>query len=293
MLAGAGSVHGERAVDQPFQKTMGTPDLVGVALVDQQQHMKIAVADMTDDRRDQSALVQVALRLGDAFGEPGDRHADVGRERADAGADADRRPIGVVPRLPQSAAILGLGRPIEWAAAKLARDLAEALRLFGDARLAAVKFDEQHRRFRQAQFGIGVAGFDLQRVQKLDPRDRNAGLDGENRRIARRLDAGERTHARRDRLGNAGQPQGQFGDDAERAFGADHQPGQIVAGRGFLGAVPGRYHFAIGEHGFERQHIVLHGAVAHRIGARRAGRRHAAERRVGAGIDRKEHAGIA
>ena len=54
-----------------------------------------------------------------------------------------------------------------------------------------------------------------------------------------------------------------------------------------------RHHLAVGEHGFERQHVVLHGAVAHRIGARGARRRHAAERGVGAGIDRKKQAAVA
>jgi hypothetical protein len=198
-----------------------------------------------------------------------------------------------MPRLPQPRANLGARRPFERPAAELARDFAEALRLFGDALLAAVKLDKQHRRFRQRQFGIGVAGLHLHFVEELDARDRDAGLDRQDGRIARRFDARERTDARRNRLGNAGEPQRQFGDDAERALRADQQPGEIVAGRGFLGAVPGRDHFAIGEDGFERQHIVLHRPVAHRIGAGGARCRHAAERSVGAGIDRKEHALVA
>ena len=43
----------------------------------------------------------------------------------------------------------------------------------------------------------------------------------------------------------------------------------------------------------ERQHVVLHRAVAHRVGAGGAGRRHAADRGVGAGIDREEQAAVA
>ena len=50
---------------------------------------------------------------------------------------------------------------------------------------------------------------------------------------------------------------------------------------------------AVGEHRLERQHIVLHGAVAHRVGAGRARRRHAAERSIGARIDREEQALVA
>ena len=84
-----------------------------------------------------------------------------------------------------------------------------------------------------------------------------------------------------------------LGDDAERAFRADEQPREVVAGRRFLGAARGRDQLAVGEHHFERQHVVLHGAVAHRVGAGAARRRHAAERGVGAGIDREEQALVA
>ena len=46
-------------------------------------------------------------------------------------------------------------------------------------------------------------------------------------------------------------------------------------------------------HHLQRQHIVAHRAVAHRVGAGGARRRHAAERGVGAGIDREEQALVA
>ena len=55
----------------------------------------------------------------------------------------------------------------------------------------------------------------------------------------------------------------------------------------------GRDQLAVGQHHFQREHVVLHRAVAHRIGAGGARRRHAAERGVGARIDRKEQALVA
>ena len=79
----------------------------------------------------------------------------------------------------------------------------------------------------------------------------------------------------------------------ERAFRADHQPGEIVAGRRLLGAARGRHQLAVRQHDFQREHIVLHGAVAHGIGAGAARGRHAAERSVGAGIEREEQALVA
>ncbi len=104
---------------------------------------------------------------------------------------------------------------------------------------------------------------------------------------------GKRTDAGRDRLRDAREPQRQLDDDAERAFRADHQPREVVAGRRLLGAARRGHELAVRLHDFERQHIVLHGAVAHGVGAGAARRRHAAERRVGAGIDREEQALVA
>src|SRR5215813_8079645 len=94
-------------------------------------------------------------------------------------------------RLPKPAAVLRPGRPVERAAPEIAGDLAETLRLLGHARLASVKLQEQHRCLRQGQFGIAVAGPDLQRIKELDAGDRNARLDGEDRGLAAGLDARE------------------------------------------------------------------------------------------------------
>ena len=82
-------------------------------------------------------------------------------------------------------------------------------------------------------------------------------------------------------------------DDAERALRADEEMGQIVTGRGLLGAARRAHELALGVHHAERKHDVLHRAVAHGVGARSARRGHAADRGVGAGIDREEQSGVA
>ena len=104
---------------------------------------------------------------------------------------------------------------------------------------------------------------------------------------------GNSAMAGRNRLGNAGELERELGDHAERAFRPDEQPREIVARRGFPRTARGVDHLAVREDRFEREHVVLHGAVAHGIGAGATRRRHAAERSVGAGIDRKEQALIA
>ena len=50
---------------------------------------------------------------------------------------------------------------------------------------------------------------------------------------------------------------------------------------------------SISEDGGESQHVLSHRPVAHRGRARRACRRHPADGRVGAGIDRKHQPGVA
>src|ERR1700722_16478066 len=133
----------------------------------------------------------------------------------------------------------------------------------------------------------------LQRIKQFDARDGNAGLDGQDSGPAARFDRGKRTHAARYRFRNAGELERQLGDDAKRAFRADDEPREIVTGAGFLSPARRRHPLAVGKHGFQRKYIVPHGAVAHRVSARGAGRRHAAERSIGAGIDWKEDALIA
>src|SRR5262249_24641383 len=83
--------------------------------------MEISIADMAENRSDEAEFGDLALGCSDALRQARDRHADVGSERLRAGAQGAARPIGVVSRLPQPRAVLGLGRPFERAAVKIAR----------------------------------------------------------------------------------------------------------------------------------------------------------------------------
>ena len=97
----------------------------------------------------------------------------------------------------------------------------------------------------------------------------------------------------RNRLGDARQLQGQLGDHSERSFRAHEEAREIVTSGRFLCAASCGDHVAVGQHGFEGQHIVLHGAVAHRIGTGATRCRHTPERGVRAGIEGEEQALIA
>jgi hypothetical protein len=113
VLAGAGAAHGDGAVDQPVVQPLDLGDVLRVVAVDQQHHVEIAVADMAEDRRLQPRRLQVLLGFGDAFGQAGDRHADIGREGLPARLQRQDRPQRIVPRLPQLAAFLGDRGPFE------------------------------------------------------------------------------------------------------------------------------------------------------------------------------------
>jgi hypothetical protein len=89
----------------------------------------------------------------------------------------------------------------------------------------------------------------------------------------------------------AGRAHRDLGDHAQRALAADHQARQVVAGAGLLGARAGADDLAAGRDHFQRQHVFAHGAVAHGVGAAGARGAHAADRGVGAGVDREEQAG--
>src|SRR5262249_6059784 len=104
------------------------------ATANTQAGMEISAAHRPQDRPTQAGLGDLARGCGDAFRQLRNRHAHIGGQRLRAGPQPPRRPISVVPCLPQARAGLRLGRPFERTAAEIARDLAETLRLLGDAR---------------------------------------------------------------------------------------------------------------------------------------------------------------
>src|SRR4029077_6292782 len=101
--------------------------------------MKVAVAYMADNRREQAHLHYVALCLLDALGKTRDRHADVGGNAVRSRTQSTHRPVRIVPCLPEPRSILWLGRPFEFPAAVIGRDLAKAVRLLLHARIRAVE----------------------------------------------------------------------------------------------------------------------------------------------------------
>mmetsp|Transcript_6667 Transcript_6667/g.27788 ORF Transcript_6667/g.27788 Transcript_6667/m.27788 type:complete len:431 (+) Transcript_6667:1468-2760(+) len=290
MLAGASALQRNRAGDHLGAQALGGGQLLGPGRVEQIGHVEVAVADMADDEIGQAGGLDLGDGGVDVLGQPRDRHAGVGRHRAAAGAHLQARQIGVVARGPQPGAGLGRGGPLEGLAAMVSRHRLHHGRLLGHAGLAAVELHQQHRRFLQAEPVVRVDGPDRVRIQQLAARDRHADLDDLHRRAHRRIDAREEAHRGRHRLGQRVHLQGQLGDDAQRALAAHQQPRQVVAGAALLGPRTGAHHLARRIDEAQPEHVLAHRAVAHRIRAAGARGGHAAERRIGTGVDREEQA---
>src|SRR6185295_1949541 len=125
--------------------------LVGIIHCDHHTDREVSVGHMADYGRYQFHLRDIALSFCHAFSEPRYRYAYVGCKALAAGAKRKHGPIRIVPGLPKSRSIFGFGLPFEGAAAKLSGNFAETLRLFGNTRLRAVKFEKKRRAFFQSE----------------------------------------------------------------------------------------------------------------------------------------------
>src|SRR5665213_303613 len=183
VLAGAGAVHGQGPLDQAAVEAFGLQQLFGMAGIDHEDDMEIAVADMAEDRRGNARGQKVALGLADAFGQAADRHADIGGPADAAGPQADGGVIGLVPRLPQPRAFLREVRPREVAAAILRRQGGHRLDLFGHRPLCPVELEEQSGDLGIVELRPAVDRHHLHVVENLDAGHRNAELNRLDDRI--------------------------------------------------------------------------------------------------------------
>ena len=108
VLAGAGAVHGERALDQALDEGLGARELVGVAMSTSRVRWKLPSPTWPTIGAMSRLAAMSRWVSRDAFGQPRDRHADIGGKGLRARPQAACRPIGVVPRLPEPGALLGL-----------------------------------------------------------------------------------------------------------------------------------------------------------------------------------------
>ena len=111
-------------------------------------------------------------------------------------------------RLPQLIALLLKGGCGKARAAKISCNLAKTFRVLGHACLAAMKFQQQKRRFWQGQFGITINRLNHQLVEQFNARHGQSILHSRNDTFAGSLDRRERTSRRRNGRRDTAQTQG-------------------------------------------------------------------------------------
>src|SRR5258706_16412754 len=85
MLAGRSASHRQRTRYQPLVDRVCLVEIVLVLRIDKYHEVKIAVADVTEQRNRHRSVRDVFNSCGDAFGKPRYRHADVGCNTAASG----------------------------------------------------------------------------------------------------------------------------------------------------------------------------------------------------------------
>jgi len=127
-------------------------------------------------------------------------------------------------------------------------------------------------------------------VEELDCGDGDAGADDAEDALGGSADGGEGGDGDARVLGQGGDFQNGFGDEAEGAFAADEGARKVVASAAFAGPLPRLEDGAVGHDDGEAEDPVAHGAVAIGICAGAAGADHTANHSAGAGVRGKEEA---
>ena len=120
--------------------------------------------------------------------------------------------------------------------------------------------------------------FECDARNELEARDAAAGaLVGEIEQRERCVRGGQADEGGLDRARAREQAQHRSGDDAERAFSADEDVAQVVAGVVLLELAQIVEHASVGEHDFESHHQFARDAIGERAGAAGIGREVAAD----------------
>ncbi len=247
MLAGAGAAHADRDVGDAVGRDFGALALCLAVRIEGDQHVEVAVADVAHDHADQTALGHLVLGGGDAICQARDRHAGVGRERLFARHIVHARPVRIVARLPELAAVFGaIGEPIV-AATEVGGDRLHLLDLLGDVGVGAVELHEQRWLGLEAfELAVLDRGIHLHFIEQFDARHRDAKLhrgDDATHGAAQVVELADRGA---DALRYAVELELDLGDDAERAFAANIEARQVIARTRFLCARPGPDDAAVG-----------------------------------------------
>ena len=255
--------------------------------------VEVAVSSMAEDAGVQAEAIDLGAREAGMGGKLGERNAHVGRALLGTRESCSHGVRGIVARLPEPGPRIGID---------LVCDVGSALRLcqrpyeieIGSDCLGAPRcLDKEAWRKGVVGTRVGVDRINDPGVEKLDPRHPSSCRDEVGSRLAGALDVRKRDPQRHSMLLDRVQPHSHLGDHGERSLRSDEQACEVVPGRGLRGLAAGADDAPIDERRLECEHVRAHLSVAHGRRPRGVRRRHAAEGRVGTGIDREEEAVLA
>ena len=137
------------------------------------------------------------------------------------------------------------------------RDSLDPLDQFVDLDAGTIELDDQQRLDVERIAGMdeGFRGVDRRLVHHLHAAGNDAGADDSRHAFAGRLDLGETDHQRPRGFRLLQDAHGDFGDDAEQAFGAGDDAHQVVAG-GLRRFAADPQDFARHQHDLAAEHVV-------------------------------------
>ena len=251
VFAGAGAAERQGARDDLLVQLPGAVQRRPGRRRDQDDGVEIAVADMADDagrsgRR--RAISSFAPRIASSRREIGTQ-TSVAMPRGRASA----RGGPVARRAAPATACCGSPASVAQAKPEAPKSLGDRLAPLRPvpARAASVPWNSRKSvgsGVQALQLGVGDAGGHLHLVQQFHARDGDADLHDGDDGFHRGGQRGELADRGGHRFGDAVQAELDLRDDAERAFGADEEAGEVVAGGGFARAPAGLDHAAIGQH---------------------------------------------
>lgn len=120
VFAGAGAGHAQCALHGSLRKAHHFFDLGGIRCIEGAQHVEVSIAHMADNGGGKRDIRQVVAGLGNAFRQPGDGNANIGREYFAAGTQGAGGEIGIVAGGPELILIFQVFFPAKALAAVLA-----------------------------------------------------------------------------------------------------------------------------------------------------------------------------
>src|SRR3954469_16150331 len=100
VLAGAGAVHRNRALDEAFVEGFSFGHLRRIRGIDAKTHVKVAISHMADRGDEKGSLLHILVRLLDAFRQRSRGHANVGAPDLRVWSHCHDGVVDVVTRLP-------------------------------------------------------------------------------------------------------------------------------------------------------------------------------------------------